>query len=304
MNNKYLIVSYALVVSVLLCAGIGFCSSNIATQVHPDLSALWTNSLGMKFSPVSGTDVLFCVWQTRVKDFREFVKDKKNNNNYNYRSGTEPYVLKSDGWKQRGWKYGWDNPGFSQGDDHPVTCVSWEDGVAFCKWLTTKERAAGLIGDHQEYRLPKDWEMSVAVGLNESKGVSPKEKGGRIKDIYPWGKTFPPPLKWGNYAGSEAEDKDWPSGWGVISNWRDDHARTSPVGAYGAKHGELCDLGGNVWEWCDDIWEPGSSYRVLRGGSWDDYATEYLLSSDRGYGGPDGRSGNRGFRVVLSSSSD
>ena len=33
----------------------------------------------------------------------------------------------------------WRSPGFKQGDDHPVGNVSWNDAVAFCKWLTQKE---------------------------------------------------------------------------------------------------------------------------------------------------------------------
>ena len=35
----------------------------------------WVNSLGMKFVPVVGTQVLFSIWDTRVNDFETFVND-------------------------------------------------------------------------------------------------------------------------------------------------------------------------------------------------------------------------------------
>ena len=38
--------------------------------------------------------------------------------------------------------------------DHPVVYVAWEDAVAFCRWLTKKEREAGAIGGRDEYGLP------------------------------------------------------------------------------------------------------------------------------------------------------
>jgi formylglycine-generating enzyme required for sulfatase activity len=267
-----------------------------------DLASARENSLGMKFAPVAGLDgVLFGIWETRVRDFRAFVEDRANNNGYDYRAGVQAMVLKSDGWKQRGWDYGWDNPGFAQTEDHPVTCVSWEDAQAFCAWLTRVDRAAGRIGPTQAYRLPRDWEWSVAVGLNEPHTGTPREKSGRI-DQYPWGTNrMPPPARWGNYAGDEAKNADWPSFYNTIANYRDDHARTSPVGYYGAKHGALCDLGGNVSEWCEDFYDVQNQERVLRGGSWLlTYSPNRLLSSHRSYFyRSEPRFGYIGFRVVL-----
>ena len=37
-------------------------------------------------------------------------------------------------------KYNWRNTGFPQTDDHPVVNVTWNDAVAFCQWLSRKER--------------------------------------------------------------------------------------------------------------------------------------------------------------------
>jgi len=270
-------------------------------QTTPDLQSPYKNSLGMELVPVSGLDgVLFCKWETRVQDFRAFAEDRGNNKGYNYQSGEQPYVLKSDGWKQRGWEYGWSNPGFTQGADHPVTCVSWNDAVAFCEWLTEKERREGRIGPDQRYRLPKDWEWSVAVGLNESRSGSPKDKDEKTPNVYPWGSGEKPPTKWGNYAGEESRIADTPSGWNVISGYNDGFPRTSPVGHFGRKHGELCDMGGNVWEWCDDFYDGRSGSRVLRGGSWNGSDSGILLSSYRGSRDPVLRLDGYGFRVVLS----
>ena len=56
----------------------------------------FTNSLGMVFVPVRGSKALFCIWETRVRDFRAFVKDT------GYKATNDVYSLRADGWKQRG----------------------------------------------------------------------------------------------------------------------------------------------------------------------------------------------------------
>ena len=170
----------------------------------------------------------------------------------------------------------WKNPGFPQDDTHPVVKVSWEDAQAFCAWLSRKEG--------KTYRLPTDAEWSVAVGLGGEKGNTPAEKSMKIKDVYPWGNQWPPPKGAGNYSSSlQVDDFDY----------------TSPVGSFSANRHGLYDMGGNVWEWCDDFYDGKSGARVLRGASWVDIDPDCLLSSYR-YGiSPDYRSLSFGFRVVL-----
>ena len=208
------------------------------------------------------------------------------------------YSLRSDGWKQRGDT--WKSPGFAQGPTHPVCGVSWEDAKAFCQWLTAKERKAGMISQEQSYRLPTDAEWSVAVGLNEESGGTPKDKDMKIKDVYPWGTKWPPPSGAGNYAGEESKTADTPSDWGVISGYRDGYPRTSPVGSFKANRFGLYDMGGNVWQWCEDFYDGQSGPCVLRGGSWyDGGVPDHLLSSYRVRGAPVSRFGIYGFRCVL-----
>ncbi len=73
-------------------------------------------------------------YEVTVGQFRRFVSET------GYRTEAE----RSGGcWFWDGkWKFdkraSWRNPGFSQREDHPVVCVSWEDAKAFAKWLSRK----------------------------------------------------------------------------------------------------------------------------------------------------------------------
>jgi len=218
------------------------------------------NSLGMKFVPVPGTEVLFCVWETRVQDYAAYAEAN---------SGV-------DG--------SWQNPGFTQSGTHPVVNVSWDDAKAFCGWLTQKERAERKLGASQSYRLPTDEEWSKAVGLKESRGGTPKDKDMKIRDVYPWGTQWPPPHGAGNYGSSLKVDS---------------YENTSPVGSFAASKCGIYDLGGNVWEWCGDWYDGNQKSRVLRGASWYGLNPDYLLSSFRFCLTPDYRSIYVGFRCVM-----
>ena len=194
----------------------------------------------------------------------------------------------------------WKSPGFEQNELHPVCGVNWHDAQAFCGWLTKKERASGLLGVNQSYRLPTDSEWSVAVGLPEEKGKSPEEKSDHIDGVYPWGKQWPPIPGAGNYAGTEARSGIWPANWGTLETYRDDYPRSSPVGSYPPNRFGLFDMGGNVWQWCDDGHSPPEKQRILRGASFLSHFPQELLSSHRFLAsGPDSRGIFLGFRCVL-----
>jgi formylglycine-generating enzyme required for sulfatase activity len=243
---------------ILLMIAVVACGSTLAA---PKPAKPFTNTLGMKFVPVKGTGAAFCIWETRVKDYAAYAA------------------------ANTGVDEGWNSPGFTQADTHPVVKVSWNDANAFCAWLTKKELAEGKIKAGRKYRLPTDAEWSVAVGLGKEVGDTPSAKDEGIKDVYPWGKGFPPPKEAGNYRQSLKVDK---------------FEYTSPVGSFAANKLGLHDMGGNVYEWCEDKWNPTRTYRVLRGASW--FSGGYpdgLLSSIRYYYSPVNRYYIIGFRCVL-----
>jgi len=236
-----------------------------ATQERP-----WVNSLGIPFVPVPGAKVWFAQWPVRVQDFAQFAAE----------------TFHIDGsWKNVEYK------GHKQGPDHPVVKVTWGDAQAFCEWISKKE---GKI-----YRLPTDHEWSLAVGIGdrEDAKATPEDKSGKIQGVYPWGTQWPPPKGAGNYAGEEA--KVFGADFTVIDGYRDNHPFTSPVGSYTANPFGIYDLGGNVWEWCEDPYESASSSRVLRGASWGFSNPVDLLSSIRSLSDPSFRYYDIGFRVVV-----
>jgi formylglycine-generating enzyme required for sulfatase activity len=231
------------------------------------------NSLGMKFVPIGiqtgGKTVLFSIWETRRQDYEAYA---------NANSGVDTE---------------WKNPGFEQTGEHPVVCVSYENAVAFCAWLTKRERSAGKIGSGDEYRLPSDEEWSFAVGIGEKEDANamPKEKDAKIEDIWPWGTRWPPPEGAGNY-----------DSYSSSKITADAYDRTSPVGKFQKNTHGLYDLGGNVWEWCGSYYDGSSWSRVLRGGSWSYFKRGSLLSSYRHYGSLRARGISCGFRCVVVSS--
>lgn len=183
----------------------------------------------------------------------------------------------------------WKNPGFKQSDLHPVTCVSWNDALAYTQWLT---RHTGVA-----YRLPTEaeWEFAARAGSTTrfQTGNSPDglcaSGNGADKTVSPKG-----------------------SRWASHASCADNHWFSAPVATYAANPYELHDMQGNVWEWVEDTWTVNHNNaaidgqanisgdpnkRVLRGGGWDGGTQQQRLSARR-LGQVASRTSMIGFRVV------
>jgi hypothetical protein len=156
-----------------------FCVSGLlkvsAQSNAPEKLGVYTNTLGMKFKEMPGTPVLISVWETRVADFDAFLKDTH---------------------------YAWEfKPHFPQSSLHPVVNTNIQDAIAFCAWLTKKERAMGQLTDIQAYRLPTNREWDAAVGLSAGRSKMDLAVTQKVQDerAFPWGTEWPPPPKAGNF---------------------------------------------------------------------------------------------------------
>lgn len=236
----------------------------------------YTNSLGMKFVPVKGTEVLFCIHETRYKDFAAYAAAGAN--------------VAAD-WKNQMFD------GFALGDrteDHPVVNVSWLEAKRFCDWLGKKEG--------RTYRLPTDQEWSMAVGIGNEERWDDSTTPATVfkgQGTFPWGDEWPPPEGAGNYSDKSRHEKASRDNEGYLERYDDGFPTTAPVMSFKPNKLGLYDLGGNVLEWCESWYDDTQMYRVLRGGSWGRYDQGNLLSAFRRRMNPEARCEFDGFRVVM-----
>ncbi len=169
-----------------------------------------------------------------------------------------------------------------EGDDKPVVYVSYDDALAFCKW----------VGHGVTLPTEAQWEYACRAGSTTK------------------------------YSLGDALGKDqaniWESTW--QENGADVTGQTRAVAQYEKNAFGLYDMHGNVWEWCMDWYgedyyqeckgagaedklvenpkgAASGSARVLRGGSWDNPARN-CRSAIRIRSSPGNRYDNMGFRVV------
>lgn len=156
--------------------------------------------------------------------------------------------------------------------NQPVVNVGWDDANAFCLWLN--KRLASSLEPGRELRLPteSEWETAAACGQTRD---------------YPWGNQWPP--KYGNY--------------GAIEGYDDGYPVACPVEDSGQNEWGIYGMGGNVWEWCADLYDASKQYRAIRGGAWNLATADALKIANR-TGDSESRKNNYiGFRVVIGAKS-
>ena len=140
--------------------------------------------------------------------------------------------------------------------NHPMNCVNWYGANEYCAW----------IGG----RLPTEDEWQYAATHNGTQA---------LETTYPWGNDEPTHCVHATYndyvSGSHHNACD---GTTVIPH--NNYVGTAPVGTYSAGNSPLGlqDMAGNVWELTSSVWHAVSIYYVIKGGSWDNYASGLPVS--------------------------
>ncbi len=171
----------------------------------------------------------------------------------------------------------------------PVDFSNWTDATNYCHLLTERETASGSLPAGYVYRLPTEaeWEYACRAGTTTAFGVGDGSSLSSTQVNFDGG--FP-------YGGAAT---------GPFLG------RTTVGGTYMANAWGLCDMHGNVWEWCQDVYGPypggqvtdpkgaaTGSLRVRRGGGLTSVGFG-CRSAKRDSRTSFYRSVGQGFRVVL-----
>jgi formylglycine-generating enzyme required for sulfatase activity len=185
----------------------------------------------------------FAIGRTEVRrrDYAAFVAAtgyRSNDNCWGETSKGNDFVKGND----------WESPGFSQGDDDPVVCITAADAEAYTKWLS---KTTGL-----SYRLPSEaeWEYAARAGA---------------RGAYYWGDKVADYCRYGNIADVAATQTY--HGWSVVE-CDDGFVYTAPVASFEPNAFGLYDMLGNVKEWVADCWNDslkgiGQSAKARRSGN-------------------------------------
>lgn len=164
-------------------------------------------------------------------------------------------------------------------ENHPVSNVSWYGAQAYTEWLSKKTG--------KNYRLPTEAEWEFAArGGQESLGF-----------LYS-GSNNPEEVSFSFEYASNSN-----TGWGLKGD-----VGTHPVGSKTPNELGIYDMSGNLKEWVSDAYDNSygrekrsrnGSYRVLRGGSWDNRISYSRISARDNASPTNSWAINKGFRVVM-----
>ncbi len=207
---------------------------------------------------------------------------------------TRAFYIAAEEVGQRDWEALMDdNPSRFSGSGHPVETVGWEEAARFCNALSAQDGLApayALDGeevrflglDSEGWRLPTEaeWEYACRAGTTTPWAFGRSLRGTMAR--------FDDPVDGGSF-----------------------RAGTTPRGRFAPNTWGLYDMHGNVFEWCQDWYDPSprdgrdpvgpasGERRVLRGGCWSSFA-EDCRAAARSFPDLGGAFGYRGVRVVRS----
>jgi formylglycine-generating enzyme required for sulfatase activity len=199
-------------------------------------------------------------------------------------------------------------------DDQPVRKVSL-DSFYMDQSEVTNERYAAFV-KATGHGAPYSWKAGQIAAGKEQYPVADVSWDDATSFCAWEGKRLPTEAEWEHAARGTQEGKMYP--WGDRDITAKDAVYNQvdgpqPVCSKAKNEFGLCDMIGNVWEWCSDWYglhyyesSPDHNprgpdtgiYRVLRGGSWFDVPKLFLTSSYRSWARPSERSPTIGFRCV------
>lgn len=202
--------------------------------------------------------------------------------------------FEDNAWGARDTIWSWDNPGFEQGDDHPVLCVSYTDADAYVAWLSQQTG--------ERYRLLTDieWEYIARDGTQSARPWDTSTSDSKRQTACTHANVTD--LDTATFLKIDAADPE-----NHVFPCRDGFSLTAPVGQFPANGFGVHDILGNAWEWVDGCMytkpEDGSEAfencdeRLIRGGAWQAKAW-YVRAAKRDWAPFWLRSARVGLRVA------
>jgi formylglycine-generating enzyme required for sulfatase activity len=170
----------------------------------------------------------------------------------------------------------------------PVVRVSWDDAMAFCRWLSEKSGEPCTLPDETR------WEYACRAGTATPLWFGdPTTDFSKSANLADQSLRVMPTLGWGLPSGAV---QPWRP---AIDSVNDGFRISAPVGSFAANAWGLHDMAGNVWEWTSSDFN--AERKTVRGGSWSDRPVRATSSSRQGFR-PWQKVHHTGFRVMIGES--